>query len=78
MCHAIPLAALLMGLLAGLTLLRCVAGSSPNADLLIKTLDVMEGAGMPAPRPGNASRSAGPHRRSLPDALPGLPWPSPL
>ncbi len=41
MCNAIPLAALLTGLLAGLTLLRFARSTSPNAALLTHALSAI-------------------------------------
>jgi len=56
MCHAIPMAALLLALLAGLTLLRLARPGSPNADLMAEALHTLEAGPCPDTRP--AARSA--------------------
>ncbi|MFH1913692.1 MAG: hypothetical protein ABIK45_05400 [Pseudomonadota bacterium] len=56
MCNAIPLAALLTALAAGLTLLRCARPGSPNADLVTEALLTLENG----PSPKEFARTGSP------------------
>lgn len=56
MCNAVFLAAFLVIVLAGLTLLRCAGSANPNAEMLTRALADLEGPDCETP--GDAGRSA--------------------
>jgi hypothetical protein len=71
MCNAIPVAALLTGLLAGLTLLRFARTTSPNAALLTCALSAVardDGPDEPGAEDAPSCTRPGDMVRSLPSA----------